>query len=178
LVDVQTRQFEVTRRFAVQRLGLRSSRPRRTRSVRGWVQVHADHVGRLDLEVRFVGDHVGVQPVRAHAVLAPDTPHGGRAPVSTSWRCTQVSSVCGTQPIFDAIDSTAAHNDGYSPWCSCTMGTARSRTSGENLFDLFMAPSSQELEPPQNPGRFIQCEVRIFVKAARRLHCAKRRSWP
>ena len=31
---------------------------------------------------------------------------------------------------------------------------ARSRTSGENLFDLFMAPSSQELEPPQNPGRF------------------------
>ena len=35
-----------------------------------------------------------------------------------------------------------------------TMRTARSRTSGENLFDLFMAPSSQELEPPQNPGRF------------------------
>jgi hypothetical protein len=30
-----------------------------------------------------------------------------------------------------------------------------SRTSGENLFDLlFMAPSSQSLEPPQNPGRF------------------------
>ena len=24
----------------------------------------------------------------------------------------------------------------------------------DNLFDLFMAPSSQELEPPQNPGRF------------------------
>jgi hypothetical protein len=35
------------------------------------------------------------------------------------------------------------------------MRTARSRTSGENLFDLFIAPSSQELEPPQNPGRFI-----------------------
>jgi hypothetical protein len=34
------------------------------------------------------------------------------------------------------------------------MRTARSRTSGENLFDLFMAPSSQRLEPPQNPGRF------------------------
>ncbi|MEK8048534.1 hypothetical protein AACH00_19445, partial [Ideonella sp. LYT19W] len=38
--------------------------------------------------------------------------------------------------------------------CSCTKRTARSRTSGENLFDLFMAPSSQELEPPENPGRF------------------------
>jgi hypothetical protein len=31
---------------------------------------------------------------------------------------------------------------------------ARSRTSGENLFDLFMAPFSQRLEPPQIPGRF------------------------
>ena len=34
------------------------------------------------------------------------------------------------------------------------MRTARSRTSGENFGDLFMAPSSQELEPPQNTGRF------------------------
>jgi serine/threonine-protein kinase HipA len=34
------------------------------------------------------------------------------------------------------------------------MRTARSRTSGENFLDLFMAPFSQELEPPQIPGRF------------------------
>ncbi|AUS44029.1 hypothetical protein CYD94_12735 [Ralstonia solanacearum] len=52
------------------------------------------------------------------------------------------------------MDSTAAHSDGYSPRCSCTMRTARSRTSGENLFVLFMAPFSQELEPPRIPGRF------------------------
>ncbi|WP_373565290.1 TnsD family Tn7-like transposition protein [Paraburkholderia bryophila] len=52
------------------------------------------------------------------------------------------------------MDSIAAHCDGYSPRCSCTMRTARSRTSAENLFDLFMAPFSQELEPPPNPGRF------------------------
>jgi hypothetical protein len=32
--------------------------------------------------------------------------------------------------------------------------TAPSRTSGENLFDLFMASFSQELKPPQNLGRF------------------------
>ncbi|MGL5183339.1 hypothetical protein, partial [Herbaspirillum huttiense] len=39
--------------------------------------------------------------------------------------------------------------------CSRTKRTARSRTSGENLLDfLFMALFSQELEPPQNPGRF------------------------
>jgi len=36
-----------------------------------------------------------------------------------------------------------------------TKRTARSRTSGEKRFDfLFMAPSSQSLEPPQKPGRF------------------------
>ena len=34
------------------------------------------------------------------------------------------------------------------------MRTARSRTSGENLFDLFMAQSSQRMERPQIPGRF------------------------
>ena len=56
--------------------------------------------------------------------------------------------------------------------CSCTMRTARSRTSGENLFDLVIAPSSQVLEPPQKPGRFtgsIQVELaQIFANAIRR----------
>lgn len=78
----------------------------------------------------------------------------GRAPASTSARLTHSSSVCGTQPIFGAIDSTAAHSDGYAPRCFWTIRTARSRTSGENLFDLFMASFSQVLKPPQNPGRF------------------------
>lgn len=55
-------------------------------------------------------------------------------PLSTSTRLTQSSSVCGTQRIFDAIDSTAAHSDGYSPRCSCHILTARSRTSDEDLF--------------------------------------------
>ena len=35
-----------------------------------------------------------------------------------------------------------------------TMRTARSITSGEYRIDFFMAPFSQELEPPENPGRF------------------------
>ena len=43
------------------------------------------------------------------------------------------------------------------------MRTARSRTSGENLFDFFMAPSSQELEPPQNPGRFIFARAGVAI---------------
>ena len=55
-------------------------------------------------------------------------------------------------PYLGAMDSMVAHKDEYSPRCSNTI--ARSRTSGENLFDFFMAPFSQMLEPPQNPGRF------------------------
>ena len=34
------------------------------------------------------------------------------------------------------------------------MRTARSRISGEYLLDLFITQSSQEMEPPTNPGRF------------------------
>ncbi|MGV5268797.1 hypothetical protein ACV4W4_35415, partial [Pseudomonas aeruginosa] len=30
---------------------------------------------------------------------------------------------------------------------------------GENLFDLVIAPSSQVLEPPQNPGRFTDVQT-------------------
>src|SRR3546814_5834277 len=71
------------------------------------------------------------------------------------------SDVCSSDLIFGAIDSIVAHNDGYSPRCSCTIRTARSRTSGENLFCFFIAPFSQRLEPPQNPGRFtVASEVR------------------
>ena len=84
------------------------------------------------------------------AVLTPS-----RSPLSTSDRLTQSSKVWGVQPIMGAIDSTAAHVDECSPLCSRTRRTARSRTSGKNLLDfLFMALFSQELVPPQNPGRF------------------------
>ncbi len=51
----------------------------------------------------------------------------------------------------------AAHSDVYPPRCYCTTRTARSRTSGENLFDfLFMAQSSRRNEPSQIPGRFTE----------------------
>lgn len=83
------------------------------------------------------------------AVVTP-----GRTPLSISVRLTQSNSVVGVQPIFGAIEPTAAHKDGYSPRCSCTSRTARSRTSGENFVWFAMTPFSQSLEPPQNPGRF------------------------
>ncbi len=47
---------------------------------------------------------------RASAVVTPS-----HTPESISWRLTQPSKVCGTQPIFGAIDSIAAHSEGYSP---------------------------------------------------------------
>src|SRR5690606_35652505 len=95
-----------------------------------------------------------------------------RMTLSISLRLTQSSSVAGTQPIFNAMDSTAAHSDGYSPRCSCTRRTARPRTSGENLFCLLIvAPFSQRVEPPQNPGRFNDLspsEVEKWVDDAKR----------
>jgi death-on-curing protein len=58
------------------------------------------------------------------------------------------------QPIFAAIEFSATHRDSSSAWCSNTIQTARSQTSGEYLVFLFIAPYSQVLEPPTNPGRF------------------------
>ena len=55
-------------------------------------------------------------------------------------------------PILVAIDPIAAHCDSYSPWCSNTTRTARSRTSGECLVCLLMAPSSQGFGASGNPG--------------------------
>lgn len=58
------------------------------------------------------------------------------------------------QPNFGAIDSIAAHCQAYSPWYSSNNPTARSRTSFGYFFAFSIAPSSQELELPENPGRF------------------------
>src|SRR5690606_31299280 len=83
------------------------------------------------------------------AVLAP-----GRLPSSRSACLTQRRSVSLEQPIFSAIDSIAAHCDGYSPSGSSTSRTARSRISREYLFASFMTPIPRKLRPPANPGRF------------------------
>jgi hypothetical protein len=52
------------------------------------------------------------------------------------------------------MDVIAVHCDGYSLPASLTIRTARSMTSGEYLGCYFMAPFSQAMDPPQNPGRF------------------------
>src|SRR5690242_9967164 len=45
---------------------------------------------------------------------------------------------------------------------SITSRTPRSRTSVEYLLGLPMAPSSQHLEPPGNPGRFTRSRLVCF----------------
>ena len=86
------------------------------------------------------------------AVVGPS-----RTPSSRSACRTHLRSVSPVQPIFNAIELIADHCEPYSPWCSSTIRTARKRTSCEYLADLFsvIAPSSQELEPPAIPVRFI-----------------------
>lgn len=69
---------------------------------------------------------------------------------------------CAGAPRLYAMDSMAAHSEGYSPRCSRTIRTARSRTLGENWFDfLLVALSFQGKEPHQNPGRFKKSDVLI-----------------
>src|SRR5215831_12506483 len=46
----------------------------------------------------------------------------------------------GVQPILPAIETVAAHWDSCSAWCSKTIRTARSRTSGEYFGTVFMTP--------------------------------------
>src|SRR5205085_1789429 len=65
-------------------------------------------------------------------------------------------SVCAVQPILAETETIVAHRDGCKCSWSRTSRTARERISGKNLLlvCLLMAPPSQELEPPINPGRF------------------------
>ena len=68
---------------------------------------------------------------------------------------TSRASIAGTATRTGFLYKRAKNR--ISTRCSCTMRTARSRTSGEYfgvIFLFIMAPFSQRLEPPQNPGRF------------------------
>ena len=72
------------------------------------------------------------------------------------------------------------HCDGYSSTCSNTRRTARSRTSGECRVALFMAPSSQRMEPPGNPAWFNAHTAHGFVDGAylRRVAEDAGKEWP
>src|SRR5690606_27796883 len=79
-----------------------------------------------------------------------------RLPLSASAFLTQSFSVLAEQPILAAIETIACQRDPCCASLSKTRRTARSRTSGENLFVvlLMMLHLTQELEPPANSVRF------------------------
>jgi len=83
------------------------------------------------------------------AVVAPGRTPLSRSPWRTHWR-----SVSAVQPILPAIDSIAAHCDGYWSLASKNVRTARSITSGENFRTSSSWRHSQSKETPQNAGRF------------------------
>src|SRR5262245_59193476 len=78
---------------------------------------------------------------------------------------TPLSKNARAVPILAAIDMIAAHRDECSPSWSRIIRTARARTSGENLLLVcfVMAPPSQELEPPLNPGRFMKTRYTVAL---------------
>src|SRR4051794_30179838 len=94
---------------------------------------------------------------RALSFAATSVVTPGLRPVSISAFLVHSCSVWAVQPILPAIERIVAQRDGCSASCSKTSRAARSRTSSENLFVVLpvMTPSSQQLGPPANPGRFI-----------------------
>ena len=64
----------------------------------------------------------------------------GISPASICDRCSHAFRLSGEQPILPAIEQIACQREGYSLSCSNTMRTARSLTSGEYRFDLFITP--------------------------------------
>src|SRR5438309_8022125 len=91
----------------------------------------------------------------------------GRWPRSISVRRSHTRRVSLFTPIFSATEMMAAHSEGYSWACSWTIRTARSRSSAGYLGDRAIAPSSQGMEPPGNPGRFTDRAVSPLTQARR-----------
>jgi len=82
-------------------------------------------------------------------VVTPD-----RTPPSTWALRTHLRNVSRVIPNFAEIEPIATHSNGYSPLCSSTSLTARSRSSCGYLVVLVVPPSSQRMESPPFPGRF------------------------
>src|SRR5205085_6305585 len=120
------------------------------RSSSAWAK-YADALRRISFACRSSRFSRSSALMRSRSsVVAP-----GRMPRSRSARRTQWRSVSPEQPIFSAIEWIADHCEVCSAWWSRTIRTARARTSGEYGGTRFvMAPSSQDLEPPENPVRF------------------------
>src|SRR6266481_8310987 len=121
------------------------------RSSSAWAK-YADALRRISFACR--SSRFSRSKAFSFSAVSVGTP--ARLPLSTSAFFTHSRSVCAVQPILAETETIVAHRDGCSCSWSRTSRTARERISGENLLlvGLLMAPPSQELEPPINPGRF------------------------
>ena len=102
----------------------------------------------------------GTEPLQGFIFSAISAGMLVRAPPSTSAFFVHSFSVCGVQPILDAIEVIAAHRERWSRSWPKTSRTGRERTSGENLFVVLIviAPSFQELGLLANPvGQSLFC---------------------
>jgi hypothetical protein len=75
--------------------------------------VQPNHVRGLGLEVRVVGDHVDVQPVRSHTVLSPDALHSGERHIAQLGMLHRVIEV---QPISKIQSTRRVWHDYYDQW--------------------------------------------------------------
>ena len=81
---------------------------------------------------------------RAESIYAGSRPHTRPSTTPSRW-----------PPIANRVHPGAP---------ASTNRTARSSSSGESLFECFIAPVSQELEPPGNPGRFTVLESLFLLE--------------
>src|SRR6478609_4000458 len=109
------------------------------RSSSAWAK-YADDLRRISFACR--NSRFSRSRAFSFAAMSVGTP--ARLPVSTSAFFTHSFSECAEQPILAAIDTIACQREGCSGSWSSTSRTARSRTSGENLFVvlLVIAPFS------------------------------------
>jgi len=122
---------------------------RLTRSSSAWAR-YADALRRISLARRSSKfSRSSSFSRRRSSVVSP-----GRSPSSRSACRSHLRNASVEQPNFSAIEQMAAHCESYWSRWSRTIRTARSRTSAEYLLRLPMAPSSHQMEPPENPGRF------------------------
>ena len=117
-------------------------------SLVGAIDVHVgapDALNRRNEELVAVCSGAALQLLHPMGLAGREVVTRSRTPVSTSTGLAHSCSICGTHPTLGAMNSMAAQNDAYFQRCSCAILTARSRTSGENLFDLLLAQSSQRV---------------------------------
>jgi hypothetical protein len=77
--------------------------------MRGRVQIQADHIRRLGLEVRVVGDQVAIQPMRLQTVLAPDALNGRERDVAQLGRQLAAAPMRGAIRRF-VLDRLVQHS--------------------------------------------------------------------